>query len=506
MSKIPSPDSGANGKPANNAGDKTADSAVPGSPPEEQQPGAADPPEAVSGIPEAAYPPSMDSKEAESTEAAVEEAMRHVEEQGGLPADLEEVLISAEANFRANNGNVLPLVFTDNGMHLPLPHDCNHGVFLRSCLTRFATSYAYCFYVDAEGQFCVVYFSYHIEYMATCEIDRQNSGVQLKDWHVEKIDWPHVDNPIVGATQGRGKQKVGRNSKCPCGSGKKHKKCCLHQGGTGSSGVFSKDQFAAKLTEMVQETDNTIEIQYDRERFGLAVKGRGYARLDGAYEDFCNAAEAERSSLLQRLARSCRPQPPMVPAALTDALPHVLPVVRKIAYFEEKAANYRLLGEHLGIGLVYDWQEVMACILPGLLAKWSVSFDDVFESALENLRKISPTPKFARQLEGAYVSTYADSYDSSRLLLPDLFASLDLQGDPVSMLPNRDTLLISGTDDVRGLQAMADLAAAAAKKPHFDSGIPLRLVDGNWQSFQLPPNHPAFPQFDELRAMSLGKE
>jgi len=35
---------------------------------------------------------------------------------------------------------------------------------------------------------------------------------------------PELANPIIS-----GEEKVGRNDKCPCGSGKKFKKCCMNK-------------------------------------------------------------------------------------------------------------------------------------------------------------------------------------------------------------------------------------------------------------------------------------
>jgi len=39
--------------------------------------------------------------------------------------------------------------------------------------------------------------------------------------------WLYVDGEMVGATVRRESPKVGRNDPCPCGSGKKFKKCCM---------------------------------------------------------------------------------------------------------------------------------------------------------------------------------------------------------------------------------------------------------------------------------------
>lgn len=57
-------------------------------------------------------------------------------------------------------------------------------------------------------------------------------GVQQEHHEVaqfEKIDglWYFMDGKVVGSAVKRTAPKVGRNEPCPCGSGKKYKKCCM---------------------------------------------------------------------------------------------------------------------------------------------------------------------------------------------------------------------------------------------------------------------------------------
>jgi preprotein translocase subunit SecA len=41
---------------------------------------------------------------------------------------------------------------------------------------------------------------------------------------------PEIQAAVLGKGSGRLSPKVGRNEPCPCGSGKKYKKCCLRTG------------------------------------------------------------------------------------------------------------------------------------------------------------------------------------------------------------------------------------------------------------------------------------
>ena len=56
------------------------------------------------------------------------------------------------------------------------------------------------------------------------EGDDEGFGVEFKDFYDE---WRFVDGEMqTGSTYRREEPKVGRNDPCPCGSGKKYKKCC----------------------------------------------------------------------------------------------------------------------------------------------------------------------------------------------------------------------------------------------------------------------------------------
>ena len=49
---------------------------------------------------------------------------------------------------------------------------------------------------------------------------------EISNFVKEDGKWYYVDGDLIGPQQARS-LKVGRNEPCPCGSGKKYKKCCL---------------------------------------------------------------------------------------------------------------------------------------------------------------------------------------------------------------------------------------------------------------------------------------
>jgi hypothetical protein len=125
------------------------------------------------------------------------------------------------------------------------------------------------------------------------------------------------------------------------------------------------------------------------------------------------------------------------------------------------------------------------------LKEWGIGFDEVFEIGISNLLKGS-TPKFGR--DGAFFTgLWKDDYDSSRVLIPELFAGLHLDGNPVIVLPNRLTLLVAGSNDGTGIRAMltkAEEIMRAETKPQNPS--PLIIQDGEVCDFEVPRTSPIF--------------
>ena len=65
----------------------------------------------------------------------------------------------------------------------------------------------------------IVEFAAHYRQDGVPGVHRERSHFRRDDG-----DWVYVDAaPDAGTTDGR---KIGRNAPCPCGSGKKYKKCC----------------------------------------------------------------------------------------------------------------------------------------------------------------------------------------------------------------------------------------------------------------------------------------
>jgi hypothetical protein len=260
----------------------------------------------------------------------------------------------------------------------------------------------------------------------------------------------------------------------------------------------TQDEFGEMLRALIVEAGEKGDVVYQAESFSLR-RGDQVLNLCNAFDEFVHHADC-RDEVVRAIVRGWLSLHRKPPAAFEDAKPDLLPVVDSRSRWENDPAGQacRLLGDHLAVGLVYDWPEMMSTVAQGQLEQWGVTSDVAYEAAVKNLQDRSEDVSFAPCGKGLYRSDYGDNYDPSRLLLLDIIGRLEVQGAPVAIAPNRETLLVTGADDVEGLLKMAKLATKGLDEPRRRSGIPVRLVSGRWETFRLPKSHPAYNLFREL--------
>src|SRR5262249_8113922 len=81
-----------------------------------------------------------------------------------------------------------------------------------------------------------------------------------------------------------------------------------------------------------------------------------------------------------------------------------------------------------------------------------------------------------------------------------------VRGDYVAMVPNRDTLVVTGSDDQAGLEVMCKVAEESFQKPRPISTIALRLVGDEWESWLPDASAPAHAKPHELKLRTVGME
>jgi hypothetical protein len=282
----------------------------------------------------------------------------------------------------------------------------------------------------------------------------------------------------------------------------------------------SHDEFAQLVIARLRETGLPGEMSYDSGEFQVVVEGeiKSILFLGNAYREYCSVSEKHRPNSLRRFVRGWLDAHKPAPDEYADIKPDILPAVRSRSFFEsarlrmviggdeDTFLQYQSLGDDLGLGLVYDMPDSMKPISNKEIDLWGVTFYEALEAARENLRQLRPRIIGPEHGEGVYVFTTNDGYDSSRLVLLDLIRQFQVRGDYIAMAPGREMLIVAGSDDKPGLEAMVELAKKALQKPRAVSGVAIRLDGDEWVSWMPEASYPLYDEFRGLRIQSSGQD
>jgi uncharacterized protein YtpQ (UPF0354 family) len=277
------------------------------------------------------------------------------------------------------------------------------------------------------------------------------------------------------------------------------------------------DKFAQVLIDAMKQAGDQRRAVYDPAEFQLRFyegeKEVGIASLRNLYEEFCKVPAKVRDKQLKHVVRAMLSYQKEMPEEYADAQCDLRPMVRTRSYFDlirlqQRAEGhdspvipYEPVGDYLAASLVFDLPESMRTISQDSLEDWGVTFYEAMEAARRNLEELEF--RFAGLGERVYASVTGDNYDASRMLLTDVIRSLTVQGDHIAIVPNRDSLLIAGSEDEEGLAILADLAAKALEEPRPMCAIPMRLEGDEWVTWMPDPGHPHFQKFRLLEVKSL---
>ncbi|UUO07030.1 DUF1444 family protein [Blastopirellula sp. J2-11] len=282
-------------------------------------------------------------------------------------------------------------------------------------------------------------------------------------------------------------------------------------------GPSKQERFAQLLIDRIRLAGETKEIIFHNEEFQLRFyengEEAGIANLNNLYAEYCSIAKADRDEFLSQATRALLSYRKEVPEDFEDARHDVRPVVRSRAYFEMLRLEqyfrggpplqlpYVDIGQHLLAAPVFDLPESIRAIDQELLDTWGVSLYELMEIAKQNLED----SEFVVGVVGEklYALASGDSYDAARMLLIDHILEFKLEGDPVAVVPNRDSLIVVGSDDNEGLAMMLDLIEQSSADPRPISAIPVRLFDGEWETWLPHRAHPLYPRFREFEVQSL---
>jgi hypothetical protein len=277
------------------------------------------------------------------------------------------------------------------------------------------------------------------------------------------------------------------------------------------TGKPTKDEFANLMIRRLRDVGERRAIGYDSGEFSLEIGSELRVFLGNAFAEYSAASRGTRDAILARYAHSATDASIQLPGEYEEALPRLLPSVRASAYHglnqlrahgtgmtSPRQTPYLPMASHLAISLVYDTPRTIRSISEADLSSWGTSFEETLGQAKDNLMGIS-AERFETLASGVYRSPWRDNHDASRLALTELIWTMDVEGDYVAAVPDRDTLLITGSQDLVGLEYIAQCCESALQDARAVSGIPVLFRDRRWVSFLPEPDHPLCERFTAIR-------
>jgi hypothetical protein len=266
-------------------------------------------------------------------------------------------------------------------------------------------------------------------------------------------------------------------------------------------GPPTQDRFAQIVMGHLKKSGEARELTYNPEKFCIQIGGGDKQHrifLHNLFQTYVRADRKQKAALLQAVAAlrqdSSRPTEPweLVRAKL---LPHVRErfyheTLSLMAQAEGGAVTdpipTRPFADGLVIELVVDEPQTLRLVNNKQLKEWGIDFDAALVIARENLWKIS-NRDFALHDPGFFISPSSDTHDASRMFLHDLIWQLPVKGDHVVMIPNRNSLMVTGSDDEEALMAMGKITEELLRGERPMTGMAYRLDGTRWVPF-LPPS------------------
>ena len=264
-------------------------------------------------------------------------------------------------------------------------------------------------------------------------------------------------------------------------------------------GAPTLDKLARDVTRELHEL-GAQELRVDlalREMTFRLHGGEMKLYLGNVLHDLRRSRRGARPALLKRFLDGMLAPDSAIPVSYADARPRLMPVVRRrddmgivalstLSAVEDPSKRFlpatKPLAGDLVIALVCDQPTSMAYVNERELPKWQVTFDQALADALDNLRGLPEHGGWQQIGQGVWSGEWGDSYDSSRILLPDLIHRVGVR-DPVVAVPFRNALMLTSADNEPGIALMARLIeqhlGGAQRWLSFQL---LRLENTQWQS------------------------
>lgn len=287
-------------------------------------------------------------------------------------------------------------------------------------------------------------------------------------------------------------------------------------------GQSESDQFADRFLQGLRQAGSQREFEYDKENFRFVSSGEeGYINLDNYYREYCELPKSERDQFLVSCISSVIESESALPEKFSDARSQLRVKIWRRDSIEELrrqtreegeisiGIQFHEIGSHLYASVAYDTPNSVLSVNEETLEDWGVDFREALNVGIMNLSKenfsvvdTNSGPSGA----GLHVISTGDSYDASRILLLDFIRQLSFTGQIIALAPNRDCLLLTGSDDLEGLEAMLEITFNTEDHPRPVSSLPLRLEGDHWVDWMPERSHPLFQRFNLLKLRYLVSE
>ena len=237
---------------------------------------------------------------------------------------------------------------------------------------------------------------------------------------------------------------------------------------------LTEDTFADKFIKTAREAGFSEPVEYVPNEFRLKHGDGGHFNLHNAFRDYQNADKPNKAGVLDGYVSTLLSYKRATPERFEDVRSLLRPVIRNLAMVEEmhlykvrtdgwdtpRHAAHQALGKDCVILLAVDYPETISTLADGPKEDWGVSVDEALAVAVRNLRETT-SEAFEEIVPGLYLGRWSDSYDTSRVLLPDVLQRAPIKGRPVFMIPTRDVLMVTGDKDEEGVRHMVEVSFKA---------------------------------------------
>jgi hypothetical protein len=258
-----------------------------------------------------------------------------------------------------------------------------------------------------------------------------------------------------------------------------------------------RDAFANQCMKMSKRYGILHTMTYDKDTFCIRIDGPNIGQtwnLRNPYKECHGTYGKAREGILKKYVLGIKESitaSDVLKAPFDKVRGRLRPLVRsKILTDNER---YEFKGDNLSefratprksfssdanILLAIDGRHGIEVVLQHHLDAWGVAFDDALDIAIKNLTATSRV-RFEKSWAGFFQGGWKDYYDSSRLLLPNLFSEHGPFDDPVIMIPASDAIYIADKADIASQLHMLD-----AVQWHVDTSLKIvstqmyHFVDG----------------------------